>query len=107
MGKPYIKGGTPIGSDSLYKTCSYAHIMTGYRESEMVTMCNEVQPNIIVPFLIYDCTGFYDKNKPSWKQMEDLAIDLATGPMKPAGFKVGAGFHEAVVARICDDEDDE
>jgi hypothetical protein len=106
MGKPFIKGGTPVGSASLCKTCSYAHIMTGYRESEMVTMCNEVHPNIVVPFLIYECSGYYDKNKPTWKQMEDLAIDVAAGPMKPVGFRIGVGFHEAAVALINDDEDD-
>jgi len=78
MGKAYIKGGTPIGSDSLCKTCSYSHIMTGYRESEMVTMCNEVK----------------------------LAIDVAPAPMKPVGFKVGIGFREAAIV-IRDDEDDE
>ena len=107
MGKPYIKGGTPVGSASLCKTCSNAHIMTGYRESEMITMCNEVHPNIVVPFLIYECTSYYDKNRPNWKQMEDLAITVTPGPLKPVGFKVGVGFHEAAVARVHDDDEDD
>jgi hypothetical protein len=110
MAKPYIKGGTPIGSASLCKTCSYAHIMTGYRESEMVTMCNEVDPNIVVPFLIYECTSYYDKNRPNWKQMEELAIDVTPAPFKPVGFKVGVGFHEAAIAKTrieeCNGDDD-
>ena len=106
MGKPYIKGGTPVGSASLCKTCSYAHIMTGYRESEMITMCNDVHPNIVVPFLIYECTGYYDKNRPNWKQMEDLAIDVTPAPLKPVGFKVGVGFHEAAIARVRADGSD-
>jgi hypothetical protein len=89
MGKGYVKGGTPIGSESLCRTCSYAHIMTGYRESELVTMCNEVHPNIVVPFTIHECTGYYDKNRPTWEQMEKLAIDVTPGPIKPVGFKVG------------------
>jgi hypothetical protein len=103
MGKPYVKGGTPIGSASRCKTCRNAHIMTGYRESELVTMCNEVHPNIVVPFTVYECSGYYDKNRPTWKQMEELAIDVATAPMKPAGFKVGVGFHEAAIRRVVDD----
>ena len=107
MGKAYIKGGTPVGSASLCKTCSYAHIMTGYRESEMVTMCNEVHPNIVVPFLIYECTGYYDKNRPNWDQMEKLAINVMPDPLKPVGFKVGVGFREAAVARIDDRDDDD
>jgi hypothetical protein len=107
MGKSYIKGGTPVGSESLCRTCTNAHIMTGYRESEMVTMCSEVHPNIVVPFLIYECSSYYDKNRPSWKQMEDLAITVSPSPLKPVGFKVGVGFHEAAIARVETDEDDD
>jgi hypothetical protein len=96
MSKGYVKGGTPIGSESLSRTCSYAHIMTGYRESEMITMCNNVQPNIVVPF-----------NK--------LAIHVSAGNPKPVGFKVGAGFGQTTVPvdeeadegeGSCDEDDD-
>ncbi len=73
--------------------------MVGYRESEMITMCNDVHPNIVVPFTIYECSGYYDKNRPSWEQMEKLAIDVTPAPMKPVGFKVGVGFQEAAIAR--------
>jgi hypothetical protein len=108
MGKGYVKGGTPIGSVSKCKTCSYSHIMTGYRESEVITICNEVHPNIVVPFNVYECSGYYDKNRPSWKQMEDLAIDVTPAPMKPVGFKIGVGFREGVVPRkvkVIEDDD--
>jgi len=108
MGKPYVKGGTPVGTTSLCKTCSYAHIMTGYRESELVTMCNEVNPNIVVPFVIYECTSYYDKNRPNWEQMEKLAIDVVTTPMKPVGFKSSPGFTQTTLVRpiVTDDDDD-
>jgi len=92
MSRAYIKGGTPVGSESLCRTCTYAHIMIGYRESEMVTVCTDVNPNVVLPFKIYDCTGYEDKNRPNWQQMQDLAIDVATAPLKPVGFKTGAGF---------------
>ena len=84
--------------------------MTGYRESEMITMCNEVHPNIVVPFLIYECTSYYDKNRPDWEQMEKLAITVTPSPLKPVGFKVGVGFHEAAIVKTpideCDGDDD-
>ena len=92
MSRPYIKGGTPIGSESLCRSCANAQIMTGYRESEMVTVCTNVKPNIVLPFAICDCTSYYDKNRPSWEQMSKLAIDVTTAPLKPVGFKTGAGF---------------
>lgn len=115
MSKGYVKGGTPIGSESLCRTCSYAHIMTGYRESEMITMCNNVQPNIVVPFNIYECSGYYDRNRPTWQQMQKLAIHVSAGNPKPVGFKVGAGFGQTTVRVVeeadeddgsCDEDDD-
>jgi hypothetical protein len=105
MSKPYIKGGTPVGSESLCKTCCYSHIMTGYRESESITMCNEVNPNIVVPFVIYECSSYYDKNRPNWEQMQKLAIHVTPGPLKKVGFKVGAGFTSAAGDDL-DEEDD-
>jgi hypothetical protein len=114
MGKAFVKGGTPVGSESLCKTCSSAHIMTGYRESELVTICNDVHPNIVVPFTIYECTGYYDKNRPSWDDMKKFALHISPGESKPRGFKFGPGFGGAAAAvRLVpgtgdeDDEDDD
>jgi hypothetical protein len=112
MGKAYIKNGTPVGSESLCRTCSYTLIFTGYRESEQVTMCTRVEPNIVLPFTVNICTGYYDKNRPSYLQMQKLAIDVAPATLKPVGFKVGVGFHEAAAVRtrinvdLDEDEDD-
>ena len=80
--------------------------MTGYRESERVTMCIGVDPNIVVPFRIYECSSYHDKNKPTWQQMQKLAIHVSPGNPKPVGFKVGAGFGETTV-RVVEDQDDE
>jgi hypothetical protein len=107
MGKLNIKGGTPIGSESLCRTCSYAHIMTGFRESESVTMCNEVHPNIVVPFLVYECTGYYDKQKPNWEMMRKFAIDISPVSSKPVGFKTGLGFQDTRKLVPVEEDDDE
>jgi hypothetical protein len=79
--------------------------MTGYRESEMATMCNGVHPNIVVPFRIYECTGYHDRNKPTWLQMQKLAIRVSADKPKPFGFKVGAGFGQTTVQVAEDDND--
>lgn len=105
MSKAYVKGGTPVGSESLCRTCSCAHIMRGYKESEMVTICNDVHPNIRVPFAIYECSGYHDKNKPTWQQMQKLAIHVSPGNPKPLGFKTGAGF--AGTTSVVDTEEDD
>jgi hypothetical protein len=109
MGKVFIKNGTPIGSDSLCRTCSFAVIFTGYRESEQTTMCTRVHPNMVLPFTINTCSGYYDKNRPSYRQMKNLAIDVATAPIKPVGFKVGVGLYEdaKVTTRVNVDLDED
>lgn len=82
--------------------------MVGYRESEQITMCDSVSPTIVVPFAIHDCTSYYDKNRPSWKQMNELAITVTPGPLKPVGFKPGLAPLEKVrVGAETDEEDDE
>jgi hypothetical protein len=70
-----------------------AVVFTGYRESEKTIICTRVDPNIVLPFTVNTCTSFYDKNRPSWQQMEKLAINITPGPLKPVGFKVGVGFN--------------
>jgi hypothetical protein len=109
MGKAYIRNGTPVGTESLCKTCTSAHIITGYRESELITICTDVHPSFVLPFIVYACSGYYDKNRPSWKEMKELAIDVASAPLKPVGFKVGVGFHESakVTTRVNVDLDDD
>jgi hypothetical protein len=92
MGKAFIKNGTPVGTESLCKTCTSGHIITGYRESELITTCTDVVPNFVLPFTVHECTGYYDKNRPSWDQMEKLAIHVTPGTLKPVGFKVGIGI---------------
>ena len=93
MSRPYIKGGTPTGSQPLCRTCTSAHIMTGYRESEQIIICTDVNPNVVLPFVIHECTGYYDKNRPDWEQMQKLAIDVRpSSTLKPVGFKTGIGF---------------
>jgi hypothetical protein len=104
MGKVIIKGGTPTGSSPLCKTCLNAQIMVGFRESEQIVMCDNVQPNIVVPFPVYECTAYYDKNRPTWEQMKELAITVTPAPLKPVGFKTG--FHTAAKVRVGDDMDE-
>src|SRR5271154_3107641 len=109
MGKAFVKNGTPVGSESLCRTCSRSLIINGYRESEQVTMCTYVDPNIVLPFTVYTCSCFYNKNRPTWKQMEELALDVTPAPFKPVGFKVGADRNEPtkVTTRVKVDLDED
>lgn len=87
----YVKNGTPTDAQSQCATCIHAHIMRGFRESEEVTYCTVgYGAPMIVPFRIYQCSSHMDRTRPTWKQMEDLAIDilpLSSTAAKPAGFR--------------------
>ena len=83
----YVKNGTPVGSQSRCDKCEHAHIVRGFRESEELTYCNFASDLILVPFKVRDCTNYSDKTRPTWDQMQDLAIEIrATPTFKPAGF---------------------
>ena len=61
--------------------------MRGFRESEELTYCNFATDLIMVPFKVRDCSNYSDKSRPTWDQMQDLAIEIrATSTLKPAGF---------------------
>ena len=67
--------------------------MSGFRESDLLTICDNVHPNIVVPFNIYECTGYYDKNRPSWDDMKKLAINVEPrSTFKPVGLRPGSAF---------------
>ena len=76
MGKLNVKNGTPVGNTHLCKCCNWGHFMTGYRESDLLVICTNTSPNIVVPFVVFDCSEFNDKRKPTWDEMEKLAIEV-------------------------------
>ena len=76
MVKLNVKNGTPVGNVHLCRSCNWGQIMTGYRESDLLVICTFTSPNIVVPFVMLDCSGFDDKYKPTYKQMEKLAIEI-------------------------------
>lgn len=96
MGKTYMKNGTPVGNENLCQSCSNAQITTGYRESDMLVICTNVYPSITVPFVVHQCTDFQDKFKPTWQQMEKLAIEIQPVRVskKTRGFGTASGEAE-------------
>lgn len=90
MSAIYVKNGTPVDAQSKCASCLHAHILRGFRESEEVVYCTVTYgPALVVPFKVYECSSYLDRNRPTWKQMEELAIDvlpLSSSSAKPAGF---------------------
>ena len=63
MFKIFIRGGIAHGRTSLCATCASAHIVTGYRESEMVVICTEANPHVPIHFEVKDCTEYSARNQ--------------------------------------------
>jgi hypothetical protein len=88
MGKLNVKNGTPVGNTHLCKSCSWGQFIIGYRESDLLAICTNTSPNIVLPFTVYECSSFNDKHRPDWEQMEKLAINIQPVRVssKTAGF---------------------
>lgn len=99
----HIKNGTPVGNDHLCRNCSNGQFTTGYRESDALVVCTNSTPARIVPFAVLECTAFWDRNRPSYEEMDKLAISMSNNPRRrpTPGFK-GAGF--AAVPVVVEDE---
>ena len=80
---------------SLCRSCYWAHIQRGFRESEESIFCcfSKFRP---VPFKVADCTDFSNKTVPTREQMERIALIIPTKPArKSAGFSgIGSAAEE-------------
>src|ERR1700758_368158 len=89
MGKINIKAERPVPG-SRCDSCRHAHIIVGFRESETMMFCTYAYDQLLaVPFKVRDCSNYDDKNRPTWKQMEDLALPIKeTTTSKTTGFRI-------------------
>jgi len=85
-----VKNGTPTGEQSKCASCTNAHILRGFRESEEMVYCTfAFDQMLVVPFKVRECSHYSDKHRPTWEQMQDLAIEIRPPGSfaKPAGFR--------------------
>jgi hypothetical protein len=81
-----VKGGTPQGSESLCRTCRWAHIVKGFSASQEQIRCGWIKGHPSVPFPVSECSSYDDKRLPSKWDMEKIAWILLT---KKAGRTIG------------------
>jgi len=107
MSKLKLKNGTPVGEEHLCRRCSHGQYTTGYRESDLLVICGNTDPARVVPFVVNECSAFWDKHRPDWEQMRKLALDFADPRLKPTpGFRQ-SGFNRVPMLVPDDDESDE
>lgn len=88
MGSIYVKNGTPIGATSLCTTCTHAHIVEGYRESEAIVLCTYASYDraLFVSFKVKSCSNHHDKARPTWDQMGRALPVTPKNTYKTVGF---------------------
>ena len=83
----YIKNGTPVGTESKCDTCKWSLVVHGFRETDEVTYCDWLSQPTRVLFQVRDCSRHEHKSRPTWDQMEELALEIRpAATLKPAGF---------------------
>ncbi len=95
----------PWATRTCARTAPGARFVSGYRESDLLVICTNVSPNLVVPFTVLDCSEFSDKFKPTWDQMTKLAIEV--NPVRVSAKT--RGFHALTKVqpmRVDDDEDE-
>jgi hypothetical protein len=98
----YIKNGTPVGSESKCDTCKWSLVVRGFRESEDLTYCDWLSQPMRVLFQVRECSRHEHKSRPTWDQMEELALEIRPSPTwKSAGFCKGEpSTSDVAVAKI-------
>jgi len=81
-----VKGGTREGTESLCRTCRWAHIVKSFSASQEEIRCRGLRNHPTVPFPVSECSSYDDKRVPSRWDMENIAWILLT---KKAGRTIG------------------
>jgi hypothetical protein len=92
-----IKGGTPEGYESLCKTCTRGHIISGFRATEEEVFCRTFYIEREIRFPVRECTFYEDRRLASKEDMEEIAWHLRSTTGKPTrnvGFVNGVAFRE-------------
>jgi hypothetical protein len=92
-----VKGGTPEGCESLCRTCTRGHIITGFRATEEEVFCRTFYIEREIRFPVRECTFYEDKRLASKEDMEEIAWRLRSTTTKPnqsLGFVSAAQLQE-------------
>lgn len=84
-----VKNGTPEGCESLCRTCTRGHIISGFRATEEEVYCRTFDIEREIRFPVRKCTFYEDRRLASKRDMEEIAWNVGTTNGKPVR---GLGF---------------
>lgn len=97
MVKIAIKEGNPEGYESLCRTCTRGHIISGFRATEEEVFCRTFYIEREIRFPVRACTFYEDRRLASKEDMEEIAWRLRSTNGKPTrnvGFAFSAEAEE-------------
>src|SRR5579863_9144502 len=80
-----VKGGIPEGCESLCRTYTRGHIITGFRATEEEVFCRTFYIEREIRFPVRECTFYEDRRLASKEDMEEIAWHLRSTNGKPNG----------------------
>jgi hypothetical protein len=92
-----IKAGTPEGYESLCRTCTRGHVISGFRATEEEVFCRTFYIEREIRFPVRECTFYEDRRLASKEDMEEIAWRLWSTNGKPTrnvGFVSGSDLEE-------------
>ncbi|HJZ63941.1 MAG TPA: hypothetical protein VKD70_06465 [Candidatus Acidoferrum sp.] len=82
-----VKGGTPQSNNTLCRTCTYGHVIKGFRATEEEVFCRYFYLEREIHFAVSECTFYEDRRLASKREMEEIAWILRTDmPRRRVGF---------------------
>jgi hypothetical protein len=78
------KGGTPEGCESLCRSCTSGHIITGFSASEQEVFCRTFYIEREIHFPVRECTFYTDRRLATKTEMEEIAWHLRSTNGKPS-----------------------
>lgn len=99
-----VKEGTPEGCESLCRTCTRGHIITGFRATEEEVFCRTFYIEREIRFPVRECTFYEDRRLASKEDMEEIAWRLRSTTTKPSQ---SLGFVSAAQLQEIESEDTE
>jgi|SRR5690242_14202861 hypothetical protein len=93
-----IKNSNPEGYESLCRTCTRGHIISGFRATEEEVFCRTFYIEREIRFPVRQCTFYEDKRLATKEDMVEIAWHLRSTTSKPnrgVGFAGGAAAEEA------------
>jgi len=79
-----VLNGTRSDSTSLCDSCNRSMIIKGATESHVIKHCHHMDKR--VPYNVAECSGYYPRNLPSMRDLQETAWILSTSKGRTIGF---------------------